>query len=97
MTYMDYYKNNYGLTIMDPNQPLLINRPKKKSTNVETEEGQGEADSLITHLRMRNLTFLLFVLELKLCLIPETCLLTGMTDKMRADFRVMKDVAQFTR
>jgi len=75
MTYMDYYKNNYGLTIMDPNQPLLINRPKKKSTNVETEEGQ----------------------ELKLCLIPETCLLTGMTDKMRADFRVMKDVAQFTR
>ena len=30
-------------------------------------------------------------------LIPELCTLTGLTDQMKADFKVMKDVAQFTR
>ncbi|XP_069194478.1 piwi-like protein Ago3 isoform X2 [Procambarus clarkii] len=32
-----------------------------------------------------------------LCLIPELCYMTGMTDDMRSDFRVMKDIAQHTR
>lgn len=32
-----------------------------------------------------------------ICLIPELCLMTGLTDSMRADFRVMKDVATITR
>lgn len=30
-------------------------------------------------------------------LIPELCYLSGLTDEMRADMRVMKDVAQYTR
>ena len=30
-------------------------------------------------------------------LVPELCKMTGLTDQMRSDFRVMKDVAQFTR
>lgn len=30
-------------------------------------------------------------------LVPELCNLTGMSDAMRQDFRVMKDVAQYTR
>ena len=32
-----------------------------------------------------------------ICLIPELCSMTGLTDQMKADFRVMKDVAVFTR
>ena len=32
-----------------------------------------------------------------IALVPELCNLTGLTDQMKADFRVMKDVAQFTR
>ncbi|KAK9870113.1 hypothetical protein WA026_006203 [Henosepilachna vigintioctopunctata] len=32
-----------------------------------------------------------------ICLVPELCFLTGLTDAMRADFKVMKDVAQYTR
>ncbi|CAL4094922.1 unnamed protein product, partial [Meganyctiphanes norvegica] len=32
-----------------------------------------------------------------LCLIPELCYMTGLTDEMRSDFRVMKDLAQHTR
>ncbi|XP_074494490.1 piwi-like protein 1 isoform X1 [Sebastes fasciatus] len=30
-------------------------------------------------------------------LIPELCYLTGLTDKMRADFRIMKDLSEHTR
>lgn len=32
-----------------------------------------------------------------ICLIPEICYMTGLTDEMRSDFKVMKDVAQYTR
>ena len=70
LSYMDYYKRQYGLEIRDPNQPLLIHRPKKKALNEE------DVEKLI-------------------CLIPELCLLTGMTDAMRADFRIMKEVRYY--
>ena len=32
-----------------------------------------------------------------IALVPELCNLTGLTGQMKVDFRVMKDVAQFTR
>ncbi|XP_064458074.1 piwi-like protein 1 [Ornithodoros turicata] len=32
-----------------------------------------------------------------ICLVPELCLLTGLTDEMRADHRIMKDIAGHTR
>lgn len=36
--------------------------------------------------------------QLKLImLIPELCYMTGLTDEMRSDFRVMKEIAQHTR
>ena len=30
VSYIDYYKNNYEITIKDANQPLLIHRSKTK-------------------------------------------------------------------
>ncbi len=30
-------------------------------------------------------------------LVPELCLPTGLTEKMRADFQIMKEVGNFTR
>ncbi len=30
-------------------------------------------------------------------LVPELCIMTGLTDAMRADFRIMKEVGGFTR
>jgi len=73
MSYLDYYKRQYGIEIRDPDQPMLIHRPKKKALGAE-----DNVDKLI-------------------CLVPELCLLTGMTDSMRADFRIMKEVSNFTR
>ncbi|XP_054711719.1 piwi-like protein Ago3 [Uloborus diversus] len=32
-----------------------------------------------------------------ICLVPELCFMTGLTDAMRSDFKVMKDVAVYTR
>ena len=32
-----------------------------------------------------------------ICLVPELTFMTGLTDSMKADFRVMKDVAMYTR
>ena len=31
------------------------------------------------------------------CLVPELCVITGLTDEMRKDFRVMKELAVHTR
>ncbi|XP_069699949.1 piwi-like protein Ago3 isoform X2 [Periplaneta americana] len=35
--------------------------------------------------------------EQMVCLVPELCHLTGLTDEMRSDFRVMKDISMYTR
>ena len=92
MTYVDYYKNQYGIQINDMKQPLLLSTPEKTS--------KSEENVLKT-----------------LALIPELCMLTGMSEAMRADFRVgpqeletetfihsllflfqiMKEVGNFTR
>ena len=32
-----------------------------------------------------------------MCLVPELCYLTGLTDEMRSDFHVMKDISMYTR
>ncbi len=66
VSYVDYYKRQYDIDIMDLNQPLLVNRPRK------TAVSEQEVEKLI-------------------CLVPELCMMTGMTDAMRQDFRIMKE------
>lgn len=71
MSYLDYYRNVYSKEIQDPEQPLLVHRPKDK----EVQRGKPGL----------------------VCLIPELCYITGLTDAVRQDFRVMKDIAAHTR
>lgn len=73
VSYVEYYKSHYNLTIRDTKQPLLIH------TEDRTIVGQVEK---------QRVTF---------CLIPELCYLTGLTDTMRSDFRLMRDIATITR
>ncbi|CAG9858425.1 unnamed protein product [Phyllotreta striolata] len=73
ISFIDYFKRQYDITIRDLNQPLLIHR---KSVMVP-----GSSEKV----------------ERMVCLIPEISYLTGMSDNMRNDFTIMKDVAQFTR
>lgn len=73
ITFVEYYKMHYNITIKDINQPLLINRKDQK---------------IIGQAMPETITF---------CLIPELCYLTGLTDEMRSDFKVMRDIATHTR
>lgn len=62
VTFADYYRKQYGLTIKDLGQPLLVHRPKVKSASEVTPR--------------------------TICLVPELCNMTGLTNAMRDDFRV---------
>lgn len=64
ISFVDYYKKQYDISIENDSQPLLVHRKSIKSA-----DSSGKVDRMI-------------------CLVPELCFLTGLTDKMRADFRV---------
>lgn len=70
---VEYYQQNYGITIQDVSQPLLVSKPKKRDIRA-----RGGDDSPIF-------------------LVPELCTRTGLSEEARADFRLMKDVAIYTR
>ncbi|XP_013180171.1 PREDICTED: protein argonaute-3 [Papilio xuthus] len=73
ISFIDYYKKNYGIDIMDWEQPLLISRDTKRLPGSEKAT------------------------DFMICLVPELCQLTGLTDDQRSNFRLMKDVATYTR
>jgi len=73
ISYVDYYKKNYDITIRDLNQPLLLSIVKTKDT------GTGERGEKQVHL------------------VPEVCYMTGLTDQMRSNFTIMRDLAQYTK
>ncbi|XP_053610721.1 piwi-like protein Ago3 [Plodia interpunctella] len=73
ISYIDYYKNNYGIEIKDWDQPMLISRQTKRMPGSEAPT------------------------DFMICLVPELCQLTGLTDEQRNNFRLMKDVATYTR
>ncbi|XP_026756481.2 piwi-like protein Ago3 [Galleria mellonella] len=73
ISYIDYYKKNYGIDIEDWDQPMLISRDTKHMPGSEAPT------------------------DFMICLVPELCQLTGLTDDQRSNFRLMKDVATYTR
>ncbi|XP_050665702.1 piwi-like protein Ago3 [Leptidea sinapis] len=73
ISYIDYYKKNYGIDIMDWDQPMLISKETKRISGSEKP------------------------VEYMICLVPELCQLTGLSDDQRSNFRLMKEVATYTR
>uniref|UniRef100_A0A3Q3XAQ2 Piwi-like protein 2 n=1 Tax=Mola mola TaxID=94237 RepID=A0A3Q3XAQ2_MOLML len=68
-TFVEYYSKNYGITIKDMDQPLLMHRPKERSKPGGKQIITGE-----------------------ILLVPELCFMTGIPEKMRKDFKAMKDL-----
>ncbi|XP_036382072.1 piwi-like protein 2 [Megalops cyprinoides] len=75
ISFIDYYRcvlglnsKNYGITIKELDQPLLVHRPKERSK---------PGGKVITGV---------------ILLLPELSFMTGIPDKMRKDFRAMKDL-----
>lgn len=73
ISFIDYYKQQYDITLTDESQPLLINRK-----NVRVSGSTEKVEKIV-------------------CLVPEISYLTGLTNSMRNDFTVMKDIAHYTR
>nr|XP_058928443.1 piwi-like protein 2 isoform X5 [Kogia breviceps] len=70
ITFLEYYSKNYGITIKEKDQPLLIHRPSERQNN------QG------------------MLLKGEILLLPELSFVTGIPEKMKKDFRAMKDLTQ---
>ncbi|XP_049326525.1 piwi-like protein 2 isoform X1 [Astyanax mexicanus] len=68
-TFIDYYRKNYGITVKEIDQPLLVHRPKERSKPGGKQIITGE-----------------------ILLLPELSFMTGIPEKMRKDFRAMKDL-----
>ncbi|ETE62666.1 Piwi-like protein 2, partial [Ophiophagus hannah] len=78
ITFLEYYSKNYGITIRELDQPLLIYRVEKR------KNPPGKVLFLI----------FLQLQEGEILLVPELSFLTGIPEKMRQDFRIMKDLTQ---
>ncbi|XP_012889867.1 PREDICTED: piwi-like protein 2 [Dipodomys ordii] len=61
---------NYGITVKEEDQPLLIHRPSERQSNHGT------------------------LLKGEILLLPELSFMTGIPEKMKKDFRAMKDLTQ---
>ncbi|KAK2505472.1 hypothetical protein MC885_006648 [Smutsia gigantea] len=70
ITFLEYYSKNYGITVKEEDQPLLIHRPSERQDN------QG------------------MLLKGEILLLPELSFMTGIPEKMKKDFRAMKDLTQ---
>ncbi|XP_030874286.1 piwi-like protein 2 isoform X2 [Leptonychotes weddellii] len=70
ITFLEYYSKNYGITIKEEDQPLLIHRPSERQNN------QG------------------MLLKGEILLLPELSFMTGIPEKMKKDFKAMKDLTQ---
>ncbi|KAK5602350.1 Piwi-like protein 2 [Crenichthys baileyi] len=68
-TFLEYYRKNYGITIKEMNQPLLLHRPPERSKPGGKQIITGE-----------------------ILLVPELSFMTGIPEKMRKDFRAMKEL-----
>ncbi|KAM5264118.1 piwi-like protein 2 [Ctenodactylus gundi] len=70
ITFLEYYRKNYGITIKEEDQPLLIHRPNERQNKHGT------------------------LLNGEILLLPELSFMTGIPEKMKKDFRAMKDLTQ---
>ncbi|XP_048186573.1 piwi-like protein 2 isoform X1 [Perognathus longimembris pacificus] len=70
ITFLEYYSKNYGITVKEEDQPLLIHRPSERQSNHGT------------------------LLKGEILLLPELSFMTGIPEKMKKDFRAMKDLTQ---
>ncbi|XP_073510144.1 piwi-like protein 2 [Phyllobates terribilis] len=69
ISFVDYYSKNYGITVKEVDQPLLVHRPRERKD---------------ARTKMSGMVLLL----------PELSYMTGIPEKMKKDFRAMKDLTQ---
>lgn len=94
ITFMEYYKTRYQndsrAQITQANQPLLVALDKRSRRrirkNIENNQNNKNAQKNVGYSE-----------EDKIYLIPELCYMTGYTDEMRKNFKLMKTVSDLTK
>ncbi|KAF4530651.1 hypothetical protein B566_EDAN004890 [Ephemera danica] len=71
ISYYEYYRTRYNLSIKNPDQPLLVSKSKARELRAGAQE--------------------------TVYLVPELCRMTGLTDRMRENFQLMRALAEHTR
>ena len=69
ISFLDFYKERYGLSIQDRKQPMLVHRTKRAAVQE----------------------------EICIYLVPELCFMMGLSETLKNDFRVMKEIGENTR
>jgi len=84
----------YDLVIKNCNQPMIITKAKKTNINKTIEQKVcNKTYYIYKNCYTENcMTFMIFYLQDSdiCCLVPELCNLTGLTEAMKSDFKLMK-------
>ena len=97
VSFVQYYENAYNKKITDMEQPLLVSMPKKKVSLCQCACLCVSMCNTWIHPSLHCTQDQRRGMDGPILLIPELCHMTGLTDEMRSDFRVMKDLAVHTR
>lgn len=80
----------YDIEIKNFSQPMLITKAKKKDINKMAPKVCSKIQrSVILTVLLYNTIYILQDSDI-CCLVPELCNLTGLTDAMKSDFKLMK-------
>ena len=71
ISFVNYFKQQYGIEIREHNQPMLKSNPKER----DRRRGLNNAALLV----------------------PELCVLTGLTEKMRENQRMMRELTKYNQ
>ncbi|XP_055640533.1 protein argonaute-3 [Toxorhynchites rutilus septentrionalis] len=88
------FDENPTMTFMANGKPISYIEYYKQQYNIDIHDYK---QPLLIHRKERRVAGHDKPQEMIMCLIPEICYLTGLTDEMRSDFKVMRDIASFTR
>lgn len=88
------FDSNPGTTFETKNGPISFIDYYKKQYNIDIRDAKQPL--LVSRKETRKSGSEEPVVE-TYCIVPEICYLTGLTDEMRSDFKVMRDIATFTR
>ncbi|KAG1657737.1 Piwi-like protein 1 [Nymphon striatum] len=99
ITYIEYYQKNWNVDITDHRQPLIITRPSRQDRNA------GRMDNIVlipelccmTGKRTINYSLLLELMLLFFFTISIFTDIVWLTDDMRSDFSLMKNLNAITR